>query len=56
MYDSNSWVNTFGVLVQLVGELSTGSALSEELATAKVVRMLEYLSIYYAKFEVRVPS
>ena len=56
MYDSDSWVNTFGVLVQLVGELSTGSPLSEELAYAKVVRMLEYLSIYYAKFEVRVPS
>lgn len=56
MYDSQGWVNTYGVLVQLVAALNTGSPLSEELAYRKVVRMLEYLAVYYANFEVRLPS
>lgn len=55
MFDSNSWVNTFGVLVTLDQPQGT-SALSEDLAYDKISRLLEYLAVYYANFEVQRPT
>jgi phage tail-like protein len=52
MFDSTSWVNTYGVLVYMVAELSD-SALPQDLASAKIVRLLDYLAIHYANFEVQ---
>lgn len=53
MFDSDSWVNTFGVLVTLVEELQA-SALPRDLAYDKITRLLEYLAVHYANFEVQV--
>ena len=55
MFDSNSWVNTFGVLVTIVSQQGT-SALPQNLAYDKIVRLLEYLSVHYANFEVRTAT
>lgn len=55
MFDSNSWVNTFGVLVTLDQPQGT-SALSEDLAYDKISRLLEYLAVHYANFEVQRPT
>ena len=52
MFDSTSWVNTYGVLVYMVAALSS-SALPQDLASAKIVRLLDYLAIHYANFEVQ---
>jgi hypothetical protein len=46
-------VNTFGVLVTLVEELQA-SALPRDLAYDKITRLLEYLAVHYANFEVQV--
>ena len=55
MFDSNSWVNTFGVLVTLDQPQGT-SALSEDLAYDKISRLLEYLAVHYANFVVQRPT
>lgn len=52
MFDSSSWVNTYGVLVYMINSISD-SSLPAELANDKIVRLLDYLAIHYANFDVQ---
>jgi hypothetical protein len=52
MFDSSSWVNTYGVLVYMINSISD-SSLPAELAKDKIVRLLDYLAIHYANFDVQ---
>lgn len=54
IHDSSTWLNMFGVLVQLTSPLSEGSPLLRNLAQEKIDRLLDYLAIHYANFKVQV--
>lgn len=53
IYDGSSWVNFFGVLIQLTNPLGN-SPLLRDLAKEKIERLLPYLAIHYANFKVQV--
>ena len=54
IFNGDSWVNTFGVLIELTSPLSDRSPLLRDLAKEKIERFLDYLAIHYANFQVQV--
>lgn len=54
IHDSSTWLNFFGVLVNLSSPLGDGSPLLRNLAKEKIERLLEYLAIHYANFNIQV--
>jgi len=54
IHDGSTWLNIFGVLINLSSPLSNGSPLLRDLAKEKIERLLDYLAIHYANFSVQV--
>ena len=54
IHDGSTWINMFGVLVNLSSPLGDGSPLLRNLAKEKIERLLEYLAIHYANFNIQV--
>lgn len=53
MFNNNNWLNTFGVLIELTYPINSSPLLSN-LARDKIRRLLAYIAIHYANFDIQV--
>ena len=53
MFNGDNWLNTFGILIELTAPI-TNSPLLSSMARDKIRRLLSYIAIHYANFEIQV--